>query len=377
MPCENQGILKFTGGFPLQPKGSKAKGTRHGGTLHLKPLFFFLLVYFFALSPTAHAMSDAQEIRIGRQAADEVERRYGICHDPVWEAKLQQMAQLLIPHLTRNLPWTFKLINMKEANAFALPGGFVFVSKGILPYFTDDNELAAVLAHEVSHVELKHFQKMYARETAMNMGALAAMILTQGAARPFLNVASVLDNIVLEPKYSRAQETQADLNGMKILVECGIDPHAMIDLFQEFQKREGDSGSYLLWINVADHPKFSERIHAIDLEMVKYPSVPALSGSGPVLRGEVLPDTVSGDKNNLLVVQTASGQYQFQWEGDTTGIDQIAFQALGANQQPFGKAVATHTPFEAQLKTSQPATAYQVTLSYVDGTQAILTYPAR
>jgi len=259
--------------------------------LRLTPLIILL---FSLLSTNAHAMSDGQEIQIGRQAADEVERRYGIYHDPIWEEKLQRIASLLIPHMTRrNLPWTFKLVNMKEANAFALPGGFVFVSKGILPYFTNDDEMTAVLAHEVSHVELKHFQKMYARATLMNIGALAAMILTQGAARPFLNIASLIDNIVLEPKYSRAQETQADLNGIKILVACSIDPHSMIDLFHEFQKREGDNGHFLLWINVADHPSFSERIQAINLEIAKYPSVPTLTGSGPIIYGEVLPETPS------------------------------------------------------------------------------------
>lgn len=196
---------------------------------------FILVLLFLSASQELYAMSDQQEINIGRQFSAEVERQYGLYHDPRWENKVETIGGELAQNAIRKIPYSFRVINMKDANAFALPGGFIYVTKGLLSYFENDDELAAVLAHEISHVELKHFQKMYARENTLSIFSVLADILTRGAARPYLNAASILNNLVFQPGYSREQESQADLSGVKLMVLAGIDPNAMISLFQAVQ----------------------------------------------------------------------------------------------------------------------------------------------
>lgn len=255
----------------------------------LKNFKIFFAVFLIATTFTqAWAMSDQEEISIGRRAAAQVERQYGLYHDKVWEEKVKEIGKELSSHGLRHLPYTYKLINMDKANAFALPGGFIYVTKGILPYFKNDEELASVLAHETSHVELKHFQRMVSRSETTNVLAIIAHVLTRGAVDPLLQVASILDQLVTGPAYSRELETQADLNGIKLMVLDGRDPYAMSDLFHEFIKHSGDKRRQLLWFNVADHPSFRERIAAIYKEIAKYPDVPPPDVSQHVISGEVL-----------------------------------------------------------------------------------------
>lgn len=248
----------------------------------------FLILLLLGSVGRLWAMSDAQEISIGRQAVAEVEQQYGVYHDPAWEERISRIGAQIASRAIRKVPYTYKIINMKEVNAFALPGGFIYVARGILPFFHNDDQIAAVLGHETSHVELKHFQQMYSRETIFNVVSIVAMVLTHGAARGPVNIAAILNNLVLEPSYSRTQETQADLNGVKLMVEAGYDPNGMIAFFKELEKKEGNGGGGMpVWMQ--DHPLLPQRIADVQQEINKYSLIPAQWVRNRVIEGEVLP----------------------------------------------------------------------------------------
>lgn len=231
-------------------------------------------------------MSDQNEISIGRAAAREVELQYGVYHNLPWEKKIQGVGEVLAKFAKRKVPYTFRILDSRDVNAFALPGGFIYINRGMLPLLNDEEEVAGVLSHELSHVELKHFQQMYNRESTLSILAAVISLATHGSARGVLNVASIINNLVVEPAYSREQESQADLNGIGLMVEAGYNPNGMIDLFQGMEKEGKSSSLFPTWL--LDHPKLPDRVAAIQKKISAFPWIPALAARNRVLEGTVL-----------------------------------------------------------------------------------------
>jgi len=209
--------------------------------------------------PGFNTFSPQQDIELGREAMQEVEREMPVVTDP----QLSEYVNRLGQNLSRlapghRYPYQFKLINAKEINAFALPGGPIYIHTGILTAATSEAQLAGVLAHEISHVALRHSTNQASKAILAQaplailggvlsaggglLGQLAQLGISFGAQSVFL-------------KFSRGAEQQADEQGAQILYDAGYDPRAMAQFFETIQKESGNRSLEFL----SSHPNPGNR----------------------------------------------------------------------------------------------------------------------
>jgi predicted Zn-dependent protease len=168
-------------------------------------------------------MSEQQEIAIGQQNDLEVRRAMGLYDDRA----LQEYVSTIGLHLAQsserpNLPWHFSIVDVPAINAFALPGGYIYITRGILPFLENESHLAGVLGHEVGHVTARHASQQYSRTTGAGLGLLLGSIFVP-AVRPFGQLAESTAG-VLFLKYGRDDELQADQLGVRYAARGGWDP---------------------------------------------------------------------------------------------------------------------------------------------------------
>lgn len=172
------------------------------------------------------SVSDADVIRAGQQAHQEIMKQYGAWNNPAQQRRVEHLGGRLIPFTRRrDVQYRFYLFNSDILNAMATPDGSVHVSKGLATHFTDDNELQFIIGHEITHVERRHGkQQMEKAAEIQTEGSLLLIILGQQkstAARIGMSGAAFWLNM----KYSRDFEYQADEGGMRLIQRAGIDPH--------------------------------------------------------------------------------------------------------------------------------------------------------
>jgi predicted Zn-dependent protease len=225
-------------------------------------------------------MSEAQEIEFGRRADPEIRKEYGVYDDPKLQAYVQRLGEALAAHSHRpQLIYRFAVLDSDVVNAFALPGGYIYVTRGIMAYFNSEAELAAVLGHELGHVTARHAVRRYTAAVAASIGA---GIL--GAVVPELGTQSgqqLLDVIgaALLAGYGRDQELEADRLGAQYLARAGYDPDAMIGVIallknqEEFEKarakEEGREPRVYHGV-FATHPQADKRLQEVIAEARKY-----------------------------------------------------------------------------------------------------------
>ncbi len=177
--------------------------------------------------------SQQKEMQIGRQLALEVEQQSKMVDDPVITEYVNRVGQNIVLHSDAKIPFTIKVVDSDEVNAFALPGGFFFVNKGLILAADNEAELAGVMAHEIAHVCARHAMENQGKGAFMNYAALAG-ILFGGAI-----VSSVLQNGggimagLASLKFSRSAEEEADRLGVQYLYASGYDPTAMSTMFEK------------------------------------------------------------------------------------------------------------------------------------------------
>lgn len=227
------------------------------------------------LKPGMNAFSPQQDIAMGKKFASEAEKQYPLCNDPKIDAYLTRLGQRLVSHLNtfgNQYPWEFHCVNDKAINAFALPGGYVFVNRGAIEAADYEAELAGVMAHELSHVALRHGTNQATKAQYAQLGSgiagIAGSILggTLGAATSGLGQFAA-GSVLL--KYSRGAETQADVMGTQVLYDSGFDPRAMAAFFEKL------SGSAAPPEFFSDHPNPDHRIERVDEEIAKMGGAPA------------------------------------------------------------------------------------------------------
>lgn len=227
------------------------------------------------LKPGWNMFSPQQDIQIGRQAAADAERKLPLCNDPKADAYLTELGKKLAAKLPTNgvaYPWEFHCVNDKAINAFALPGGFVFVNRGAIEAADDEAQLAGVMAHELSHVALRHGTNQATKaEAAQGIlgiaggifgGSLGGALITQ--------LGSFAAGGVLL-RYSRSAESQADILGTQVLYDAGYDPRA---LAQFFEKLEAESKGKNPPEFFSDHPSPAHRVQRVEEEVEKLGGVP-------------------------------------------------------------------------------------------------------
>ena len=168
-------------------------------------------------------MSEADELAIGREQDAEIRREMGVYDDTAVQRYIDDIGQTLAATSHRpTLHWTFTVVDSQAVNAFALPGGYVYITRGILPYLDDESELAGVLGHEIGHVTARHAAQQYTRQAQTGLGLAVLSIFVPGT-RPFADLgASALGVAFL--KYGRDAELEADRLGIEYGSRGGWDP---------------------------------------------------------------------------------------------------------------------------------------------------------
>jgi predicted Zn-dependent protease len=191
-------------------------------------------------------MDERSEVEEGRKAHEEVLQEYGVYANPRVQAYVNELGQRLAKQSHRkNLEWHFTVLDSPETNAFALPGGYVYITRGLMAYMESEADLAGVIGHEIGHVTARHGAQRATRQQTAGLGVLAATILgavlevkgVSGAT----DIASTLSQGVAAgyiASYSRDQETQADQLGAEYLARNNYDPKNMIDVIRVLKSQE-------------------------------------------------------------------------------------------------------------------------------------------
>lgn len=202
----------------------------------------------FSVNPT-------QERKMGDEAARQIDGQARIITGPVadWVASV---GSRLAASSDKEFKYSFKVVEGKEINAFALPGGHVYVFTGIRKIAQTDDELAAILAHEITHAEQHHFAKQYGKASKRGaiLGVLSAVVGLPNVAQQIVSLA----DFAMTQKYSRSSETEADLLGMQRMQRAGFNPAGMVSILERLAKEDESGGSLDHWFG--DHPDAGRRI---------------------------------------------------------------------------------------------------------------------
>jgi beta-barrel assembly-enhancing protease len=179
--------------------------------------------------------SKEKEAALGRQLAMEVEQQVKLVDDPIITEYVNRIGQNIVLHSDAKVPFTIKVVDSDEVNAFALPGGFFYVNKGLLLAADNEAELAGVMAHEIAHVAARHAMENQGKATALNYGMLAGIIFGGGIISTVLqNTGGILGAMSMS-KFSRGAEEEADKLGVQYLYASGYDPTAMSTMFEKLE----------------------------------------------------------------------------------------------------------------------------------------------
>ena len=199
------------------------------------------------------------ESEIGREAAAEMEAEYGVVDDPVLQARLDAIgARVAAVSEEPDLPWRFRLLNSDEVNAVALPGGFVYVMKGMVDFVDNEAQLAGVLAHEVVHADHHHAKTVI--ERTMTQALLADLIL-QKSSDSIRQAASIAIDLEMREGY-RDKEYESDEFGTRYAFSAGYRADGLQQLLQKLYGEKGDPAR-LTWL-LQSHPPLSKRIERLD-----------------------------------------------------------------------------------------------------------------
>ena len=181
-------------------------------------------------------MSEAQEIELGRKMHPQILQQYGRFDDEQLQQYVSEVGQRIAAKSHRpNLQYTFTVLDGDEVNAFALPGGYVYITRGIMAYLNSEAELAAVIGHEIGHVTARHSVRQQAGATAAGVGAMVVGILTGSG--DLANVANMAGGALISG-YGRDMELEADELGAEYLNRIGYEPEAMIDVVRLLKNQE-------------------------------------------------------------------------------------------------------------------------------------------
>jgi len=181
--------------------------------------------------------SISKEIALGKQLADDVERNAKIVDDPIVSEYVNRVGQNIVRNSDAKVPFTIKVIDSDEVNAFALPGGYFFVNTGLIALAEDEAELAGVMAHEIAHVTARHGTRQATRGQIANYATLPLMFLGGWAGYAIRQAAGLAIPMTFL-KFSRGFEKEADFLGVQYLYASGYDPSEMVEFFERLQSQE-------------------------------------------------------------------------------------------------------------------------------------------
>jgi beta-barrel assembly-enhancing protease len=199
-----------------------------------------------------------KEIAMGKQLAQEVERQAKLIDDPVISEYVNRVGQNLVRNSDAKVPFTIKVIDSEEVNAFALPGGFFFVYSGLIMKAESESELAGVMAHEIAHVAARHGTRQATKGQIANIATIPLIFMGGWAGYGIRQAASVLVPVGFL-KFSRSMESEADLLGLEYMYKTGYDPGAFVDFFEKIQTLEKRKPGTMSKV-FSSHPPTDDRI---------------------------------------------------------------------------------------------------------------------
>ena len=244
----------------------------------------------------ASLISKSQEISMGKDVAAQLEAKYGVVQDDDLQARVNNIGQRLVAVSDRkDLEYSFKVLNSDEVNAMAVPGGFIYVFKGLLDFMPSDDELAGVLGHEVGHIVKRHSVKQVEKQLAFT---LLTLILTKG--QGFILADATMQ--ALMAGYSRSDEREADEQGFALSNKAGFNPYSMlitVSKLQDLADAKGNPGFGLF----STHPEPEVRIERVNKALAKMNITPTVAlaedGTATVKDGNwqfVVSQTYNSDK---------------------------------------------------------------------------------
>ena len=284
-----------------------------------KILLIILMIFSCVLGvqPSAEAglISKSQEISMGKDVAAQLEAKYGVVQDEDLQARVNTIGQRLVAVSGRqDLEYSFKVLNSDEVNAMAVPGGFIYVFKGLLDYMPSDDELAGVLGHEVGHIVKKHSVKQVEKQMALT---LLTIILTKG--QGFILADATMQ--ALMAGYSRSDEREADEQGFALSNKAGFNPYSMLITvckLQDLSDAKGNPGFGLF----STHPEPEVRIERVNKALAKMNITPTVAiaedGTATVKDGNwqfVVSQTYNSDKPAYRAKLMAGALYRAKKRG--------------------------------------------------------------
>jgi Zn-dependent protease with chaperone function len=322
--------------------------------------------------PGTTSITRDQQIQLGRQAAAEVYKQMPVLPDSsALTQYVRRVGEKLVAQIPQEYSWPyeFHVIPEKEINAFALPGGPMFVNAGAIVAADNEAQLAGVMAHEMSHVYMQHSAKQASKQAFTNgiLGVLGA-IVGGGTAGTLARLGMQIGAGAISLKYSRNDEAQADAVGAIIMYRAGYDPRALAQFFEKLES-EGSSGPQFL----SDHPNPGNRSAAIDKEISEWPPKNYQNNSEAFIRAKQ-----EATHMRLYTAQEiADGAKQGRWaqqnssSGATPANLPPATSGSEGSANPGGNAnISSVTPREAKPSSNlQPLQHNAFTISYPDNWQ--------
>jgi len=222
------------------------------------------------ITPPENKYTPAQDVELGRQAAQEMRQQLPILDDDEARSYVERVGRRLVAAIPRELQhpefhYTFEVVNVREINASALPGGPMFVNRGMVETAHTEGEIAGVMAHEISHVVLRHGTAQASKATKYEVGSVLGQIagaIIGGGLGQVVSGASQFGFGAAFLRFSREYEKQADIEGSHIMAAAGYDPRDMANVFRTIEEQGGSGGPQ--WLS--DHPNPGNRVEYITQE---------------------------------------------------------------------------------------------------------------
>ena len=237
------------------------------------------------VSPPKNKFTPEQDVEVGREAAAEVRKQYPIIRDDAINDYLERLGERLVAEAPRELDkpvfeYSFTPVNLKEINAFALPGGPMFVNRGMIEAASSEGEVAGVMAHELAHVLLRHGTANATKAQGFQLGALAGAIagaVVGGGWGQVISQGSQFGLGTWLMKYSRDYEKQADLLGAQMMARAGYDPRDLARMFETISRQSRSSGGPE-WLSSHPNPGNRSEYIAREAQLIGAPSDSRASG---------------------------------------------------------------------------------------------------
>jgi hypothetical protein len=211
-----------------------------------------------------------KEVALGRQLAAEVDREAKFVDDPVITEYINRVGQNVVLHSDAKIPFTIKVIDSDEVNAFALPGGFFYVNKGLILAADNEAEVAGVMAHEIAHVAARHAMENQAKGMLAQIGLMAGSIFLGGLGGMLINQGAQFGALLGFMKFSRSAESEADMLGVQYLWAAGYDPNAMSTMFEKLAaKNKKKPGTFSKLFET--HPQSVDRMESTRQLVARFP----------------------------------------------------------------------------------------------------------